>query len=278
MILITGVESSLTKAIQAGLSPRGETSLVQYSHNYLDTLTDSLNGGDDTLLILPPLQDIDYYEIHREDAYGNISIAVKKAAEFACQKNIPLIFISSVHVFNGRDNPVYSEESTPDPQSVFGDACHLAEQYFLDTGCTGCIIRTGELIGFGDWDLSPLLQKQKDRHTLDVPEGVITPSSVTGLAGCISTLMEKRATGIYHYCQDGKAGRHDVLQLILREMEARGLLAELPELSEKDYREIPLGAERLYNSVLDNSKFCVESGIKPESWQTSVVEYVESLK
>lgn len=248
---------------------------------FIDDLSHLPSKEDHILMILPPSFDLDFYEIHRERAYSEISSTVAKAVaavEESAEKNeLFIIFLSSVAVFSNETERPFKEDDKPGPVSVFGDACYLAERRLLESGLPCSILRTGGVLGFGDYDTWRYLAPGNRSSQIILPEGKISLTSVRGLAECMARLLDQRAEGLYHFSYQGEASPVEVAVFMAAEMKTQGLIEEVPQFEERDMKDIPLGAERLRRALLDTTKYCKRFHTEPGHWQAAVIDYVESL-
>ena len=94
-------------------------------------------------------------------------IAVAQLAEIAKIQRIPLIQISTDHVFEGLVNKPYSEEDNTNPQNIYGKTKLKGEMAIINSGCIGAIIRTSWLHSeFGNNFVKKMLNLSKVKKQL----------------------------------------------------------------------------------------------------------------
>lgn len=231
----------------------------------------------EAIVIVPPSAELGSAEDHREAYYHRIATFTRETAGAAAESQTPVLFISSVFVFSGEGKLPFAEEMEPAPVNVYGDACFLAEKYLAESGVPCCILRSGEVLGAGDWDMVSLIKRSGKGAAVPVPEGTIAPVSAGGLAAATAELVIRGGRGTWHYGAQDRESRVEVARYILSRLEASGRWSGLPFPEEKKHEDIPLDAERLLWSVLDWSKIRGEFQVIPESWQAAADSYIEEL-
>ncbi len=277
MICIHGAQSALTAALYESFSARGKHVNVSPPELSASTFFSGEEEVPDLVIILPPEADLDRAEDHREECYSKTSTLTRGIADAAAEKGIPVFFISSVYVFDGRAGEPYSENVSPAPISVYGDACMLAERYLIESGAPFTIIRSGELFGMGDWDISALLNRFQDSDCVPVLSGTVTPAGVSSLAEAVAVLAAQSARGMYHYAASGVPSRLEIMEYLFSRLREREGTGTLPPLKETAREDVPLGADRLQWSVLDTGRLRTDFSIDPESWQDAAEGFLDTL-
>jgi len=155
-------------------------------------------------------------------------------------KSIPLIFLSSDLVFDGKAGN-YSEEDKPNPTNIYGKTKYLAEQIVL-TNKLHTVVRTSLNYGFSldgnrsfnevmvnQWIEGKTLQLFKDEYRSPIPSSI--------LAECIVKILEENLTGIFHICGTKKLSRYEIGLLIAKRLQIED--AKINPISVKDYTAEP---------------------------------------
>ncbi len=114
-----------------------------------------------------------------------------------------LIHISSDYIFNGINGP-YEEDDRPEPVNYYGKTKLASEKLLEESEMAYTILRTNVLFGnshrqqanFVYW----VIDKLKQRETINIVNDQFgNPTWTDGLAWAVLTVIEKKATGVYHY-------------------------------------------------------------------------------
>ena len=82
----------------------------------------------DWLFHLGAFTDLEYCELHEDDTYQTNTESVKSAVKIANGLNIPILYISTAGIFDGKKN-VYDELDIPNPMGNYGKSKYLGEKY-----------------------------------------------------------------------------------------------------------------------------------------------------
>ena len=152
---------------------------------------------------------------HRVNVIGAERLAAACAA-----RQIPFILLSTDMVFDGK-NPPYSEESIPNPQTVYGRTKLAAEDAVRSRHPTAAIVRTNLVYGHGiGWGTS---FSEWIRHSLK-ESGSITlfadqyrsPISVRNLVDALLELSENPARRLLHISGPDRVSRYQFGQALAR--------------------------------------------------------------
>lgn len=135
----------------------------------------------------------------------------KALAEITVKKGIPLLFISTDYVFDGK-KPPYTEEDPPSPVNKYGQTKAEAERAILKANPDSIILRIPVLYGYeeylGESSVSSLLKTLLDTtqtHKVSVYE-IRYPSHTDDVAVIVLKLLEqkikepKETVGIFQWC------------------------------------------------------------------------------
>lgn len=168
---------------------------------------------------LAALTDMEYCELHPEEAYATNTQGVQNVADYARAHNIPLVYISTAGVFDGEKDE-YNENDTPNPLSVYGKSKYGGE-LIARTLPKSIVIRAGWMMGSGPKKDKKFINKMikqiragaKELAVVDDKFG--TPCYTYDLAQSIKYLIDSDAYGLYHGACDGGGSRADVAQYLL---------------------------------------------------------------
>ena len=91
---------------------------------------DVTNFKPDWLFHLGAYTDLEYCERHVEDTYETNTISVKHAVHIANELSIPMLYISTAGIFDGKED-VYDESDMPNPMGHYAKSKYLGENMLL---------------------------------------------------------------------------------------------------------------------------------------------------
>jgi dTDP-4-dehydrorhamnose reductase len=131
-----------------------------------------------------------------------------------CQTlGVKLVYVSTQLVFDGKKHTPYKEGDPAEPLQQYGLTHFCAEQYakalnnhiILRTSLCHGYCSNGRRYGFVYWVLDSL----KAGKTISVVDTLwTTPTDIKDFGQCIRTLIERDATGTYHYAGDKYLSRY----------------------------------------------------------------------
>lgn len=195
-------------------------------------------------------------------------------AQYCKNNGISFVHYSTDYVFDGNAEAPYTEEMTPNPQSVYAQSKYLGEKKVMKVGGTYFIIRTCRLFGqAGESEQSKesfvdvMLKLSQNRSQLDVvDEEIASPTYTADLAVQTERLLEgDYEAGIYHVTNTGSCTWYEFAKEIFR-------------IAGKEIALRPVGADafprpaaRPAYSVLANTKL-----EEMRSWQEALAAYMKS--
>ena len=254
--------------------------------------------------------DVDGCEKDPKKAILINATSVSHLAEISKKTNIPVVYISTDFVFDGKKTKPYTEKDQPDPISAYGESklsgeesIEICEKYF--------ILRTGWLYGKnGPNFIRAILNKyEKSGKTLDVVDDQIgCPTYTKDLAEAISVLIRRtmdgstlrqaqgrpeqsRGTtsspslkssraksrddgrwmsGIYHIANSGKTSWYNYAKEIFKMLNIRD--AKIVPIKSS---ELGRPAKRPAYSVLNCEKFENLVEYKMRNWTKALEEYLK---
>ncbi len=216
---------------------------------------------------------VDLCETEQEMAYNINALGPKYIAEIADKIGAKLIHISTDYVYDGQAQSPYSEDSIPNPTSVYGSTKHTGDNYVMKYCPKACILHTAWVYGEGKNFVKTMLRLANEGRKIRVVSDQIgTPTSALELARVIVFLMEADSHGKYHATCEGFTNWYEFALLIF---ELRGINASVEPISTSEY---PTAAKRPMYSVLDNKRLRESHGYFMKGWKEALVEYIESIK
>ena len=84
----------------------------------------------DYLFHLGAFTDLEYCELHPDETYENNTLAVEGAVYIANELNIPLLYISTAGIFDGKKK-LYDDWDMPNPLGVYARSKYMGERFVV---------------------------------------------------------------------------------------------------------------------------------------------------
>jgi len=177
-----------------------------------------------TIINAAAAADVDWCELHREDAWKINVVGVENLIEAARKVGARLIQISTDYVFDGTHGP-YSEDDIPNPISYYGRTKLASENAVRIAGIASTIFRTIVLYGsgIGVRDCFPLWVVKNltaGNHIRCSGDQFANPTHVGDIAFAVVKGFELNRDGLFHVCGSERVSRH---QFALRTADVFGL-------------------------------------------------------
>lgn len=247
----------------------------EYGKYYLDVR----KFNPDWLFHIGALTDLEYCEKNRKETYQTNFLSVVGAVQTANQLKIPLLYISTAGIFDGKKN-LYGETDEPNPLGEYGKSKYLGEEFVINKCNDYLICRAGWMMGGGrkkDKKFVNKIIKQIDKgvdrlYVVNDKDG--TPTYTHDFANNVKLLIEKDKRGLYNMVCGGETSRFEVAQEIVKNLEKD--IEVIPVSSDffaKEYFAERPPSERLINKRLN------EEGLNiMRDWKTCLKEYLEEFK
>ena len=229
------------------------------------------------LFHLGAFTDLEYCELHPQDTYEANTQSVEHGVKIANELNIPILFISTAGIFNGKKN-IYDENDTPDPMGHYAKSKYLGELFVQENARKYLICRAGWMMGGGPKKDKKFVQKIINQLNLGsnqlfiVNDKLGTPTYTHDFARNVKLLIEKGKTGLYNMACKGKTSRVEVACELINLLRLNGSV-KISEVSsdyfQKEYFAPRPASERLINARLHKESLDVMKG-----WKTSLSEYI----
>ena len=199
--------------------------------------------------------------------------AVQNIAEACTINGTILIHISTDFVFRGESFRALSEESKPDPVSVYGFTKLEGENIAFKTNPRSIVLRTSWLYSsFGNNFVKTMVSLGRSRSEIGVVSDQIgTPTYASDLAKVIIAIIKEsehvdmeEKFGLYHYSNEGVASWYDFAKAIF---DLKSIEIDLKSLKTEEF---PLPASRPFFSVMDKTKIKREFDIQIPYWRDSL--------
>lgn len=210
---------------------------------------------------------VDDAETNKETAFAVNAEGAKNIAIATNEKEIPLIFISTDYVFDGKKKSHYLTSDHPNPATVYGASKLLGEKNTIKENKKSYIVRTSWLYGKnGKNFVNTMLDLAKKTNVIKVVDDQFgCPTSTHDLAFGIRKLMEEeKPFGIYHICGSGVISWYNFAKKIFEIAKVKVDVVPVATA------EFPRPAKRPEFSAMDNGGICGD-------WEESLRKYLTSV-
>lgn len=213
----------------------------------------------DVLFHLGAHTSLEYCEQNSDDAYRTNTLSVEHAANLANAHGIPLVYISTAGIFDGREQ-LYDDWSTPNPLGVYARSKYLGELLVEKRVQKHYVCRAGWMMGGGPGKDKKFIAKMMNQinagaEVINVVDDKLgTPTYTVDFARNLETLIGTPYYGIYNMVCGGETGRLEVAQELVRILGLENTVRVNPVSSDyfaKEYFAPRPPSERLVNLKLN---------------------------
>lgn len=182
----------------------------------------------------------------------------------ACAKHdIPLLYISTDYVFNGKKQTPYLTTDIPSPINNYGFTKYQGEEIIKKLCDKYYITRTSWLYGHHGKNFVETMISLKDKDVLKVVDDQIgCPTWTVELATAITGLLQTENYGTYHVCGSGSTSWYGFAKEIFDYLNLD------VNLQPCETSEFPRPAKRPHYSVMENNKIC-------RYWKDALHDYLD---
>jgi len=279
-ILVTGGKGMLGTDLCDSLKDYHELIIKDHEMDVRDTklVLDTVSQlNPDIIIHLAAQTNVDGCETKIEEAY-QINVVGTKNIALACNKlDIPMVYISTAHVFDGLKTGFYNEFDEPAPISIYAKSKYYGELMVTSLLKKYYILRAGWMFGGGKEDkkfVAKIIDIAKTKGEISaVIDELGTPTYTVDLAKQIAYLFENQLYGTYHAGNLGGCTRYDFAKKIL---EFAGL--ENVKIIPVKIESFNLPAKRPPNQIMGNYMLDLMNINKMRPWEEALKEYIEGIR
>ena len=245
--------------------------------NFEDYKKDVFRFNPDFLFHLGAYTDLEFCENNPDKTYLTNTLAVENAVYIANTLEIPILYIGTAGIFNGRKE-IYDDWDLPDPHGVYARSKYAGELFVKENAGKFLICRAGWMMGSGPSKdkkfVNKLMKKIKngEKELFIVNDKGGTPTYTHDFAKNVKLLVEKEFWGLYNMACGGQTNRAEVaaelLKLLHLENQVKITLVSSDYYKNEYYAPRP-DCERIINKKLDLRLM----NIMPD-WKSALKEYI----
>ncbi|MEK6715224.1 MAG: dTDP-4-dehydrorhamnose reductase [Candidatus Omnitrophota bacterium] len=230
----------------------------------------------DIIFHLAAETDVDKCEIEVKHAYKTNVLGTENIVFNCMSYDIPLVYISTCSVFDGKKREPYNEFDIPNPISVYSKTKHKGEQIVSQLLNRFFIFRAGWMIGGGIKDkkfVAKIIELLKDKKELSVVNDKFgSPTFTNDFSRKIAQVIDTERYGLYHVTNKGVASRFDIACKIV-EILNKNEVAVKPISS----AAFPLPAPRPDSEASNNFKLQLLEMDDLPHWEKALRDYISKL-
>jgi len=240
---------------------------------------DVLTFKPDYLFHLGAYTDLEFCEQNADETYRTNTISVENAVYIANELDIPLLYISTAGIFDGKKE-LYDDWDMPNPLGVYARSKYMGERYVCENAKRFLVCRAGWMMGSGPKKDKKFIQKlmkqlkdgKKELYIVNDKDG--TPTYTQDFAKNVKALIEKEYWGLYNMVCGGQTSRLEVTQELLSIL---GLQDQIKiNVVGSDYFKDIYFAERPPCERLDNRKLKIRDINLMRDWRVALKEYIDN--
>jgi dTDP-4-dehydrorhamnose reductase len=282
-IVIVGAGGRLGAALARVYAPEFE--VRGYTHadidlTSLDRLRELLRAVKFDLLInSAALTNVDYCEVHRDEAFIINAEAPRILAELCDEKNAKLIHISTDYVFDGKRRQPYREEDEAIPISIYGESKREGEIHVLRASRQHLVARASWVFGPDRASfIDQVIQRARETSAVAaVADKFSTPTYTLDLARWLRAAWEKDLSGLLHLSNRGECSWQEYAQYAIDYCHQHDIPLLANRVGKLKLSEMKnFMAQRPVYTVLSTSTFVSRTGVEPRDWREAVAEYIRT--
>jgi dTDP-4-dehydrorhamnose reductase len=233
----------------------------------------------DFLFHLGAYTDLEYCKENPDETYINNTMAVENAVVIANELDIPILYISSAGIFDGKKS-LYDDWDIPNPLDVYARSKYEGERFVIDHAKKYYVCRAGWMMGGGRKDkkfvrkiMDQIKEGKKELVVVDDKGGTVTYTH--DFAMNVERLINSGFYGLYNMVCTGTTTRVEIAQEILNilHLEKKIKIKKVASDYFKDYIAVRPAFENLINKKLELREMNLM-----RHWRIALREYIKSIE
>lgn len=233
----------------------------------------------DYLFHLGAYTDLEFCETHIDDTYATNTLAVENAVYIANNLEIPILYISTAGIFDGKKN-LYDDWDLPNPLGHYARAKYAGERFVIENTSRYLVCRAGWMMGSGPEKDKKFVQKimnqlkagKRELFVVNDKDG--TPTYTHDFAKNVKLLLQKEYWGLYNMVCGGETSRLEVAREMIELLGLKEKVQVHPVSS--DYFNKEYFAERPPCERLINQKLNIRNVNIMRDWRIALKEYLNN--
>ena len=239
---------------------------------------DVLDFNPDYLFHIGAHTDLEFCENEIDDTYATNTLSVENAVKIANELDIPLLYISTAGIFDGKLNS-YDDWALPNPLGHYARSKYAGELFVKENISRHLICRAGWMMGGGPQKDKKFIQKlmkqikegKKELFVVNDKDG--TPTYTHDFAKNVKLLLEREFWGLYNMVCGGQTSRLEVAKELISLLKKNNII-KITEV-DSDYFSKEYFAERPPNERLVNKKLDLRGINIMRDWKIALKEYLD---
>ena len=289
-ILVAGWHGQVAAALTERAARRDAITAFAVGRAALD-LCDSPSVGrtlfgmsPDIIINTAAYTNVEGAEVEHQRAFRLNAIGSANLSRQAQRLRVPIIHLSTCHVFDGEKPEPYRETDAVGPVNVYGRSKLESETAVANENPQHVILRTSWIYSpYGQNFVRTMMARAAQSDAVDVVDDEFgSPTYAIHLADAIYDVAEKILTaptqacwGVFHAAGAGRASWHDMAERIFAAAgKADGPTVRVNAIKRADY---PVRAARPRNSCLDAAKLADVFDVRLPDWHEGVDDCVRRI-
>jgi len=230
----------------------------------------------DIVFHLAALTNVDECEKKPDEAFHTNTVGTQNVALVCQEFKIPMVYISTLSVFDGTKPVPYIEYDAPNPQSYYSWSKYQGELIVQSLLQQYYIVRAGWMFGGGKEDkkfVAKIIELAESRQALKVVDDKLgSPVYTVDFANAIKDIVATGQYGVYHAINvGGPVSRYHVAQSIIEFANVNNC-----QLTPVSSAEFPLPAHRPRMEAGRNLVMELTGLPEMRHWREALKEYIET--
>lgn len=240
---------------------------------------DVLDFNPDYLFHLGAYTDLEFCEQNVDETYMTNTLSVENAVYLANQLDIPLLYISTAGIFDGKQE-LYDDWDQPNPLGVYARSKYMGERYVVENAKRFLVCRAGWMMGSGPKKDKKFIQKlmkqlkdgKKEFFIVNDKDG--TPTYTQDFAKTVKELISKEYWGLYNCVCGGQTSRLEVAEELLKIL-GKDKEVKITTVTSEYFKDVYF-AQRPASERLVTKKLELRGVNKMRDWKIALKEYVDN--